>query len=288
MAAMRSGRELAGVLLFDLREPGGALGGLAVVHLDAADLQRTVDLGEQLVHQVVLWNLPQRLAVGEDQALVLGARDAEVGVRRLADAVYRAAQHGHLDRLLVGLEALLDLGHHRVHVELQPAAGGAGDEHRAALAQLERLEDLPGHLDLLLRVEGGERDSDGVPHAVGQQRAEPDGRLERARPLRARLGDAEVQRVVDALGEQAVRGDRVGHVGGLDRDLEVVEVEALHELHVLHGGGGRGPPRGSRARARAGASAASRSSRPRAWARRPRAPGPPPLPSSRSRRCCRG
>ena len=74
----------------------------------------------------------------------------------------------HLDGIVVGAQALLDLGHHRVHVELQPAARGTGDQHGAALAQLERLEDLPGDLDLLLRVEG-ERDADGVPHPVGEE-----------------------------------------------------------------------------------------------------------------------
>ena len=178
-------------------------------------------------------HLLQRLAAREDQALVLGAGDAEVGVRGLADAVDRAAEHRDLDRVRVGLEAALDVGHDGVHVELQAAAGRAGDQHRAALAQLQRLEDLPGDLDLLLGVEGRERDPDRVADAVGQQRAEADRGLQRARPLRARLGDAEVQRVRDALAQQAVGGDRVRHVGRLDRDLEVAEVEALHQRHEL-------------------------------------------------------
>jgi hypothetical protein len=91
--------------------------------------------------------------VGEDQALVLRARDPEVGCRGLADPVHGAAEHRHLDRLLVRLEPLLDLGDDRVHVELEAAARRAGDQHRPALADLERLEDLPGDLDLLLRVE---------------------------------------------------------------------------------------------------------------------------------------
>ena len=141
--------------------------------------------------------------------IVLGAGDAEVGVAGLADAVDGAAEDGDLDRVLVGLEPPLDLGDHRVHVELQAAARRARDQDRAALAQLERLQDLPGDLDLLLRVEGGERDPDRVPDAVGEQRAEADGGLQRARPLRPGLGDAEVQRVRDPLAEQAVRGDRV-------------------------------------------------------------------------------
>ena len=64
----------------------------------------------------------------------------------------------------------------------------------------------------------------------------PDRGLQRARPLRARLGDAEVQRVVDLLAQQAVRRDRVRHVRRLDRDLEVLEVEPLHQLDELDRG----------------------------------------------------
>ena len=66
---------------------------------------------------------------------------------------------------------------------------------------------------------------------------EPDRGLQRARPARAALRDAQMQRVVDPLGEQPVRGDRVGHVRGLDRHLEVLEVEALHQLDELDRGG---------------------------------------------------
>ena len=106
-----------------------------------------------------------------------------------------------------------------------------------ALAQLERLEDLPGDLDLLLGVEGRERDPDRVADPVGQQRAETDRRLERARPLGPRLGDPQVQRIRDPLGQQPVRGDRVGDAGRLHRDLEVRELQALHQLDELDRGG---------------------------------------------------
>ena len=42
-----------------------------------------------------------------------------------------------------------------------------------------------------------------------------------------------MKRVLDLLGQQPVRGDRVGHAGGLDRDLEVLELEPLHQLDEL-------------------------------------------------------
>src|SRR5437763_1881889 len=121
--------------------------------------------------------------------LVLAAGDAEVGVAGLADPVDRAAEYRDLDRVVVSLEPLLYLGHHRVHVELQAPARRTGDQHRAALAQLERLEDLPGDADLLLGMEGGQADADRVADAVSQQRPQADRGLQRARPLRARPRD---------------------------------------------------------------------------------------------------
>ncbi len=190
-------------------------------------------------------HLSQRLSVGEDQALVLGPGDPEVRVRGLADPVDRAAEHRHLDRLGVLLEAGLDLGDHRVHVELEPATGRTRDQHRAALTQAQRLEDLPGDLDLLLRVEGREADPDRVADPVGEQRPEADGRLQRSRPLGPRLGDPEVDRVLDLRRQEAVGGDRVGDVGRLDGDLEVLELEPLHQLDELDRGVRRAPRRGS-------------------------------------------
>src|SRR5439155_23644948 len=68
-------RQLVGVLLLDPLEPLRALGGLRVLELGAPAGQGLVDLHEQLVHQALLRDLPQRLALSEDQALVLCARD---------------------------------------------------------------------------------------------------------------------------------------------------------------------------------------------------------------------
>jgi len=87
--------------------------GLGLVELDlAAAVEGFVDLFEEGVDQLLLRDLPQRFAAGEDQALVLGPGDPEVGVAGLADAVDGAAEDGDLDRLLVGLQTTLDLGDH--------------------------------------------------------------------------------------------------------------------------------------------------------------------------------
>ena len=50
---------------------------------------------------------------------------------------------------------------------------------------------------------------------------------------RARLGDAEMERVVAGLGELLIGGDREKHVGGLARDLELEEIVVLEDLGVV-------------------------------------------------------
>src|SRR5215213_10137526 len=77
------GRQLARVLLLDPLQPLGARGLLGGVDLDVLGRRVLVDLLEQLVDELLLGHLLERLAAREDETLVLGARDAEVGVRRL-------------------------------------------------------------------------------------------------------------------------------------------------------------------------------------------------------------
>ena len=76
---------------------------------------------------------------------------------------------------------------------------------------------------------GGQRDADGVADALGQQRPEGDGRLDRALEGGPGLGDAEVQRVVALRGEQLVGADHDHRVVVLDRDLDVAEVVLLEQ-----------------------------------------------------------
>ena len=119
-----------------------------------------------------------------------------------------------------------------LHADVVAAAARARDHHRPALAQAERLQDLEGGLDLLDRV-GGQRDAHRVADPVDEQRAHPDGALDRARERRPRLGHAEVERVRHLRGEHPVGADHRRHVARLDRDLEVVEVEPLEQPHLL-------------------------------------------------------
>jgi len=95
-------------------------------------------------------------------------------------------------------------------------------------AQAEGFKDGGADLDFLDR-RGGEGDPDRVADALGEQGAEGDGRLDRALEGRAGLGDAEVQRVLAALGEQAVGVDHHDRVVVLDRDLDVAEAVLLEQ-----------------------------------------------------------
>src|SRR3954454_4486319 len=81
------GGEFARVFALDVGDPLGALLGLGLVELNLAAVEGLVDLFEEGVDELGLRDLAQRFAAGEDQALVLGAGDAEVGVAGLADAV---------------------------------------------------------------------------------------------------------------------------------------------------------------------------------------------------------
>src|SRR5436309_2704530 len=93
---------------------------------------------------------PRGDAAGGPRAAVAG-RHAQVGLPRLAGAVDDAAHHGDPQRNGHALETGLDLLGEGVDVDLGPAAGGAGDDLEAALAQVERLEDGEPDLDLLDR-----------------------------------------------------------------------------------------------------------------------------------------
>src|SRR3954468_8296384 len=70
------GGHLARVLGLDPGQPLGALGRLPRVDVDALVRRVLVDLVEEDVDELLLGYLAQRLAAGEDQALVLGPGDA--------------------------------------------------------------------------------------------------------------------------------------------------------------------------------------------------------------------
>ena len=191
-----------------------------------------VDFEEELVDEDVRADLLQHAAVRVDEADVAPAGDAEVRIAGLAGAVDRAAEHGHLEMLRVALQTPLDLFGERVDADIVAATAWARDHHRAALAKTERLEDLICRLRLLDRV-GRERDADRVADPLRKEGPDAHRALDRPREHGPRLRDAEVERVLNLFRQHPVGADHGRHVARLDGDLEVVEVEALEQAHLL-------------------------------------------------------
>src|SRR6266540_3125587 len=158
-------------------------------------------------------------------------RDAHVGGRRLARPVHLAAHHRDGDLALHGREPLLDALGDRDHLDRAASAGRARGERRAAELEAERLEEHPRDADLLHRI-GGERDPDRVADPVGEEDAETRRALHRPGDERPRLGDAEVERVLEALREEPVRLHRHRDVVRLERDLDLPVALVLEDADV--------------------------------------------------------
>ena len=118
------------------------------------------------------------------------------------------------------------------HIETLTRAGRAGDDVHAPMSQTQGLQDIETNLDLLHRI-GGEADPDGIADPGPEQRTDADGRLDRAGAQGPGLGDAEMQRAVDGVGQLLIGGHGQKGVGGLHADLEFVEVEILQDTGVV-------------------------------------------------------
>ena len=166
-------------------------------------------------------------------ALVAARRNAQVGLARLAGTIYDTAHDSDLKRPRTRLEGLLDTPGDVDHVDLSTTARRAGNEVEAlALAQSERLQQLASGACLLHRV-GGQRVADGVADALGEKGPDTSSALDEPRRRRPRLGDAEVERVIEGLRRQPVGLDHDWDGGGLDGDLHIVEAD-LFEIRQLH------------------------------------------------------
>src|SRR5206468_3338385 len=143
-------------------------------------------------------------------------------------ALRHAPHHGDVDLLVQPAELVLDFLRELDEIDVGATARGARDEREAALPEAERLEDVDPDPDFLGRIRG-ERDADRVADALSEERAKADRRLDRADAGRARLRHTQVKRVVDLVGELAVRLDQHARVRGLQRDLHLRIVAVLKD-----------------------------------------------------------
>src|SRR5262249_16656804 len=156
------------------------------------------DLFQQGVHHLILGDVPDHFAALEDHAFAIAGRDTDVGLAGLARAVDDAAENTDFHRRLATVQPLLQVGHDFLKIDGQAAAGWGGDQLGRAYPALGRLQDVEGRLDLHLLV-GQEADADGVADAVEQDRRQAAGRLSNRVWRLARLGDADVRRVIRLL-----------------------------------------------------------------------------------------
>ena len=100
------------------------------------------------------------------------------------------------------------------------------------MAQTQRLEDVEADAHLLYRI-GRQRDPDRIADSGPQQRTDADRRLHRARDHAARLGDAQVKRIVAGLREALIGGGGKKDVGRLHRYLELAEIVVFQQPRVI-------------------------------------------------------
>src|SRR5262245_58368300 len=109
-----------------------------------------------------------------------------------------------MQRLFNVSEPPFDLGNDLDKViDIEPTAGGTRDDRHSARAQTERLHNLPGDANFFLRLRG-ERNAYRVANAFVQQNTETDRGFDGAGEGCSRFGHAEMERIVDFLGQQTV------------------------------------------------------------------------------------
>ena len=166
---------------------------------------------------------------------------------RFARAVDDAAHDGHVHRFHARIRFFPFrhlLAQIRLDVVGQLLEGGrrgaatarTGDHHRRELAQAHGLQNFLADDDFARAVTARlrrERDADGVADALLQQHGQRRGGRHDTLAAHARFRQAQVQRIVAALGQFAVHGDQVLHARDLARQDDLVAAQA--QLFGAHG-----------------------------------------------------
>ena len=99
-------------------------------------------------------------------------------------------------------------------------------------AQAERFQHLEADLDLLFGLRR-EADADRIADPGPQQIAHPDARLDRPADQPAGLGNSQMERAIDRLGQLHIGRHGEEYVAGLHRHLVFVEIVVLQQLDVI-------------------------------------------------------
>ena len=170
----------------------------------------------------------------EQHCLALAAGNADVSLTGLAGAVDDTAHNSHFDGLFAALESALHLICDFGAGVLGAAAGGAGDDLGASHGEAHGAQDVVACFHFLLGL-GGQRDADGIADALQQHPADAHAALEQTHLVSTGLGHAHMQGVIGHGAQLAVGLHHAGHVGVLDGDDDVVEIELLQQADMVQG-----------------------------------------------------
>jgi hypothetical protein len=174
------------------------------------------------------------LTLDVDDAATIAGEDGDVCTLTFAGAVDDAAHdgdfHGELDFLGQGLADILDEGE---EIDLDAAAGGAGDEINAlAFAKAEGVEEFEAILNFVDGVVGV-TDADGVADAATEKGRKSGDAADAAGFLWAGVGHAEVEGMIEAVGDFGVGIDDHGGIHALGADGDVVEILLIEDVEIL-------------------------------------------------------
>ncbi len=173
------------------------------------------------------------LALDVDDSLSFASEDGDVGALSLTGPVDDTSHDRDFHRGLDGAELVADLGDQLDEVDLDAATGGAGDElGLAATAQAQGAKQFDAVFDFKDGV-GCVGDADGVADTRGQECPEGGDGAYSSGFGRPGVGQAEVQRQIEALGRGAVGVDDDGRVDALEAEDHVMEIVLVEDADVV-------------------------------------------------------
>ena len=168
----------------------------------------------------------------EQHRLALAAGNADVCFAGFTGAVDHAAHHGHLNRFFAALQPLFHLIGDLGAGILGAAAGGAGDDLRACYREAHGAQDVVARFHFLFRL-CGQRDADGIANAFQQHSADAHAAFQQTHLVGTRLGNTHMERIIRDSAELAVGLHHAGHIGVLDGNDDVVEIEFFQQAHMV-------------------------------------------------------
>ena len=122
--------------------------------------------------------------------------------------------------------------HRADDIETLPRAAWAAYNAHTAGAQAQGFEDFIADAHFFFRL-SRQADADGVADASPQQVAHANRRFDRSANKPASLGNAEMQRAIDRVGQPHIGGNREEYVRRLYRNLKLMEIMVLQQLDMV-------------------------------------------------------